>query len=450
MKPDRPTDPGIDPSDLIDAGAWSRYQRSLLAAVACALLFDGLDNQALSLALPLLVAEWGVRREDFALVMTIGLAGMAIGTAAGGMVGDRIGRKPALIASVLSFGVLTTMLAFTSSVGQIGLLKFLAGLGLGGAVPNAMAYISEITPTARRSLATILAAMCVGLGGLAGGIAAAWILPALGWQALFVAVGVPPILLGLLQWRWLPESPKYLAKRGHQGAAIRSFLLRSGHAVPEGCGFRTVMSGSPPGSLRSLFRNDIRRDTLALWSAYWLTLFSLYALASWLPAIFAQTGFDLSVASIALAAFNLGGIAGSLGAAWAIARLGSRTALVAMALLGAASTGAFVALPLSPDTGLAMPIVLVLLAGVSIAGLQVALYSVGIQVYDDANRATGLGWAVGFGRIGGIVSPLLASAVLATQGPGGLFAILTLAMCGCGAALALIRRHLPARMVASN
>ena len=435
----------LAPSRLIDAGGWSRHQKWLVAIVACALLFDGLDNQALSQALPLLVAEWDVTRGDFAMAMTLGLVGMALGTAGGGILGDRIGRKPVLVASVISFGLFTCALALAGSVGQVSLLKLLAGFGLGGAVPNAVTFISEVTPARRRSLAVIAAALCVGVGGLVGGIGAAWILPAFGWQALFLAVGVPPLLLGLVLSALLPESPVWLVGRRGGGARIALFMARSGQRLPPDQAFRRAAAGpTRTGSLAALFERDVRSDTIALWAAYWLTLFCLYALVSWLPAVFSQAGFGLSITSTALAAFNLGGISGSLAAAWAIPRFGSARPLTGMALLGTAGAGAFSALSLAPGGGVTLAMLLVVTMGISIGGLQVALYTLGIRLYDDANRATGLGWAVGFGRSGAIVSPLVASAMLALAGSTGLFLSIALAMAGCASALLIIRRHVPA------
>jgi AAHS family 4-hydroxybenzoate transporter-like MFS transporter len=155
---------------LIDAAPWSAYQKYVVGLVAAALLFDGLDSQVLGLAIPALIQDWGVTRADLAPVVAVGLIGMCIGAAIGGSAADRFGRKRALIASVVVFGVATGVSAFVGGIGSLGAVRFVAGLGLGGALPPATALIAEFTPTRSRSIGIAVGMLTIPIGSMIGGL----------------------------------------------------------------------------------------------------------------------------------------------------------------------------------------------------------------------------------------------------------------------------------------
>src|SRR5438132_72637 len=183
---------------ILDEGQWTGYQKLLVAATALTIILDGLDNQLLAAAVPAMMREWHLQRSAFAFVLSSGLFGMMIGGAIGGYIGDRVGRRVALLGSVVSFGALTLLVSFAGGVTTLTALRFFAGLGLGGAMPNAAALSSEYVPLRHRPFAVTLTIVCIPLGGTLAGMTGAQILPHYGWRALFLVGGIVPLLLAAL------------------------------------------------------------------------------------------------------------------------------------------------------------------------------------------------------------------------------------------------------------
>ena len=202
-----------DVGSLLDDGHWSGYQKLLVGATALTIILDGLDNQLLGAAVPALMSEWGLPRPAFASVLAAGMIGMMIGGFIGGYIGDRIGRRLALLGSVVWFGLLTVLVAFADGVTTLIALRFVAGLGLGGAMPNAAALASEYVPLRRRPFAVTMTIVCIPLGGTLAGFTGALILPSYGWRALFLVGGILPLVLAAVLWKVLPESPRFLARQ---------------------------------------------------------------------------------------------------------------------------------------------------------------------------------------------------------------------------------------------
>jgi AAHS family 4-hydroxybenzoate transporter-like MFS transporter len=190
--------PAIDVGALVDRSPWTLYQKSLTALAALAVIFDGFDIQILGFAIPSLMREWHVARAAFAPVLALGLAGMVAGSPIAGYCGDRYGRRPTLIGCIALFGLATVATAFVHSVAALAVLRFVTGMGAGGAVPNAGALVAEFAPARRRPTAVKLTIVCVPLGGMLGGLIAAWVLPAFGWRALYEIGGAMPLGCALI------------------------------------------------------------------------------------------------------------------------------------------------------------------------------------------------------------------------------------------------------------
>ena len=202
----------VDVGAILDEGQWSVYQKFLVFVTALAIILDGLDNQVLGSAIPALMREWNVLRPSFVPVQTAGMVGMMVGGFIGGYLGDRMGRRFALIGSVAAFGVLTLLVSLSNGLWSLGILRFLAGLGLGGAMPNAAALSSEYVPRRQRPFAVTLTIVCIPLGGSLAGFIGGQILPTFGWRVLFAVVGIVPLVLAAVLLKVLPESPRYLAR----------------------------------------------------------------------------------------------------------------------------------------------------------------------------------------------------------------------------------------------
>ena len=203
----------VDVGAAIDEGRWTGYQKLLIFGTALTIILDGVDNQLLPNTVPTLIKEWGQPGPRFATALALGPLGMMIGGMAGGMVGDRFGRRSALMLSVITFGVVTFAISFVNDLTSLAALRFLAGVGLGGAMPNAASLASEYVPRRQRPFAVTLTIVCIPLGGFVAAEMASMIIPDYGWRALFQVGGAIPLVLAAVLWVVLPESPRYLAQR---------------------------------------------------------------------------------------------------------------------------------------------------------------------------------------------------------------------------------------------
>ena len=326
-----------------------------------------------------------------------------------GVLGDRVGRKIALVGSVILFGLATAAIALAHGPSDISLYRFIAGLGLGGALPAATTLIAEFTPKRRRSLSVMLGIVCIPIGGMIGGLLAAQLLPVYGWRSLFVVSGLAPMVVALVLAFALPESPQYLLRRGADRRRLDASVRALGGAVPAGSHFVDQCDATiARASFGALFEGAYRRSTLALSLAFFFCLLPVYVLYAWAPT---SKGIDIKLASLGLSLFNFGGVAGCIAAAWAIGRYGSRIGILTMA--GAAALGAAILslIPLSASSqSVLMPLLFV--EGFFLLGAQGSLYALATHVYPTSIRSTGVGAAAGFGRAGAIVSAYIGSAAL--------------------------------------
>ncbi len=432
----------VDVTRSLDEGAWTLFQKSVLALAALAFTVDGLANQVLGLALPALIRDWALPREAFAPVAALGLVGVALGTAIGGVLGDRFGRRVGLIGSVLLIGAMTTATAAVHGLTALLVLRFLAGLGIGGAIPNGAALIFELTPARFRSAAIALSMTFIPVGGVVSGVLGAAVLPGRGWRGLFLVSGLLPVLLAVAFVAALPESPRFLARFPNRREELTALLARCGQRVDAASEFLVERARAVHAPLAALFEAHMVRDTVALWIAFFFCLLASYSLFSWVPTLLMRAGFPLSMTSLGMTAFNLGGMVGGVTGGWLIASLGSRLAVVGLA--GGATLGA-VALGVLPLDAQAVKLALgaLVIEGFFIGGLHNGLYTVAAFLYPPFARATGIGAAAGTGRIGAVVSSFTGVLALQLGGSSGYFWVVAAA---CGLALigsALVRRHVP-------
>jgi AAHS family 4-hydroxybenzoate transporter-like MFS transporter len=436
----------VDVARLIDDGRWSGYQRWLVALVALTIVFDGIDNQLLGIVIPTVMKEWGVARSAFAPVVALGYLGMVIGGLAAGLAGDRLGRRTALLASMVVFGVMTVLASVVTSTGALGLLRLLAGIGLGGAMPNAAALAAEYVPLRQRPIAVTVTIVCVPLGGTLAGLLGIRLLPVLGWRMLFVYGGLVPLAAAFLLRGLLPESPRFLARHESRWNELRALMPRFGHAVSASA---TFVGGSASGvaraSLSALFAPEWRRDTLALWAAFFFCLFSVYLSFSWLTSLLTGAGFDPGTANTGITAFNLGGVAGALIGGFAIPRVGSRTAMLTMAGIAITCAAVLSSMTITPAAGVMSLVAMLTLTGGVINGVQTTMYALAAHVYPSTVRATGVGTAVAIGRFGAILTGYVGPWAIELRGTTSFFAVIAVTMAVTFVALASVKRHVAAR-----
>ena len=436
----------VDVAAVLDEGRWTGYQKLLIGGTAFAVILDGMDNQLLGNVIPALMREWSLPRSAFTTVVAVGPFGMMIGGALGGMLGDRIGRRIALIASVLAFTLPTLAIATVDGLAMLGVLRFVAGLGLGGAMPNAAALASEYVPRKQRPFAVTLTIVCIPLGGTLAALLAGRILPGYGWRALFVAGGVIPLIVAAVLFKLLPESPQYLATRRERWPELVALLRRFGHDVGSESAF-VARGGAADqvrsrGSMRELFAPLLRRDTLGMCGAFFFCLLAIYVGFSWIVAMLAAAGFPQVDASNALAAFNFGGVGGAIAGALLIQRVGSRVTLLGMSALAVLSALVMAGMPLQPPMTPALLAMFTLTGGL-LNAVQTTMYALAAHVYPTEVRATGVGTAVAVGRIGNVLASYVGAIALDAGGAAAFFSTWAASMAVVSVSLAVVRRHIP-------
>ena len=435
----------IDVGAILDEGRWTNYQKLLILATALTIILDGVDNQLLGNAIPSLMKEWSLARGAFSTVLAIGPLGMMIGGALGGVLGDRFGRRTALLISVILFAVLTLATATANGMFTLGVLRFLAGLGLGGAMPNAAALASEYAPRRERPFAVTLTIVCIPLGGTLAAILSSHVLPTYGWRTLFVLGGIIPIALGLILVKFLPESPFYMAHRQERWPELIVLLRKLGHDLSVDSAF--VGNASKGGSktrvsISALFVKDFRRDTLGLFGSFFFCLLANYVGILLLVATLTGAGFTQAAASNALGWWNIGGVAGAILAALCIQRFGSRVTMLALSAFAILSAFSVAAMRLDQQST-SLSLMFILLGG-SLNAVQTTMYALAANVYPTEIRSTGIGTAVAVGRIGNVLASYTGNFALDIGGPPAFFSSFGIAMVIVFISLATIRRQIHA------
>jgi AAHS family 4-hydroxybenzoate transporter-like MFS transporter len=437
----------VDVGQLLDAGRWTGYQKWLVALVAMTIVFDGIDNQLLGIVIPTVMSEWGVPRSAFASVVSLGYVGMMLGGMLAGLAGDRFGRRTALLGSMVVFGVMTVVAAMVESPRAFGVLRLLAGIGLGGAMPNAAALAAEYVPVRFRPIAVTITIVCVPLGGTLAGLLGVAALPAFGWRMLFIVGGIVPIVAAVILRFVLPESPQYLARRSARWPELVGVMARMGHRLAPETSFADRSAGPKvsAASLASLFTPEFRRDTFALWGSFFSCLLAVYLGFSWLTSLLTGAGFDAPTANTGITAFNLGGVVGALVGGMAISRFGSRASMLTMAGIAIAGATGLALMRIAPGAAVLPIIAMLALTGSVINGVQTTMYALAAHVYPTAIRATGVGTAVAFGRIGAVLTGYVGSWAIDYGGTPSFFGVVAVMMVITFVSLALVSRHVAPR-----
>jgi AAHS family 4-hydroxybenzoate transporter-like MFS transporter len=439
-----------DVTAILDQGTWSGTQKMAVILAALAIILDGFDGQLIGFAIPVLIKDWGLSSSSFAPVLAAGLVGMATGSVLGGYIGDRYGRRVALIFSVFLFGVTTSCIGLAPNLLTLGLLRFIAGLGIGGTLPAASTIAAEFTPMRSRAVSVTATIVCFPLGGMLAGFFSAYVLPNFGWRALFLCGGAIPVLFAVVLMVVIPESPRYLARHSKRWSELASLLQRFGTRTEPNAHFTDGTDQRSAGGVADqkpgfgrLLEGSMARDTVALWVAFFCCLFAIYSAFSWLPTVLTTAGFSPQVAGAGLTAYNLGGVFGALGCAQLIARFGSRWPMIICAAGGAAMA---LLLKLVPNDQTNLLVFGLGLHGLFVNAVNCTLYAASAFLYPTYIRATGTATALAVGRFGAILSSFTGAALIAYSGPSAFLTFLGLAMIAVASALAVLRTHIPASL----
>lgn len=394
-------------------------------------MIDGFDTQVIGMVAPAIAATWHIAPAAFGRVFAVGLLGGLIGVLTLGPAGDRFGRKPVLIGAIALFASTTLLTVLTTSVAALTEVRFVAGFGMGGALPGLLAVTSEILPTAHRARITALMYCGFPFGSVLAGIVAAQMLPRFGWPSVFYIGSIAPLaLLPLFAW-WLPESVHFLARKG-QRTRVEKILSRIDTSARwNGRQARSV--DAQRASIRSLFEQGRALGTLVLWLTLFLSLLLTVFLVSWLPLLAHNAGIGLRSSVLAVSALNIGGIIGC----YVIGKLSDRYGASKPIALGYGLGGLGVALiGYVGHSGVGL-LATAFAAGMLTVGAQMCAIGLAASFYEASVRGTGVGWALGSGRLGAVVGPAIGG-VLVGAGLSMQSLFLVAGFVSVGAALAAL------------
>jgi AAHS family 4-hydroxybenzoate transporter-like MFS transporter len=401
----------IDVQQLIDSGRFTGFQ--FLVAFLCfvVIALDGFDTAIIGFIAPSLKAEWSLSPQQLGPLLSAGLVGLAAGSFVAGPLADRIGRKMVLVLSVLFFGIWSLASAYTDSLAMLAFFRFLTGLGLGGAMPNAITLTSEYAPARTKSVVVTIMFCGFTLGSGLGGVLAAHMIPAYGWRSVLQFGGYVPIAFALVLLVLLPESVRFLVLRRPGSEKIRAIIRRiTPQAKLDGASF--YIPESPAAVKRSpvaqLFAKELSFGTLALWATFFMSLLIVYLLTNWLPTLFKDAGFPIAKAAMVAAMYQVGGTVGAVVLGWAMDR-NNPYKVLGLAYLASIL---FIALIGYQYTDLVVLNVAVFGVGFCISGSQIGANALAASFYPTSNRATGVSWALGIGRCGAILGSMMGGALL--------------------------------------
>lgn len=390
-------------------------------------MFDAMDVGLLSFVMVVLAREWGLSQGQVGVAISAGLLGMFVGAAASGVLADRYGRKAILLATMLVYSVATGLTALAWGLGALLALRFVTGLGLGGELPVASTLVAEVAPARSRGRMIVLLESFWAYGWILAAVIGYLVIPQFGWRVAFL-IGALPALYTLVLRRSLPESPRYLLRRGRREQA-REVAAKLGVAGEE-LGGREDDSGSDgraAGSgLAVLWSGRFARRTAMLWVLWFGMVFSYYGIFTWLPQILAtEAGYGLARSFGFVLLITLAQVPGYFSAAYLVERWGRKATLVVY-LLGSAVVALLFGLR---GLGAEASAVEILLWGSLVSffnlGAWGVLYGYTPELYPTRARGSGAGWAAGVGRLGGVAGPYLVGAMLGGWGlgPGAVFTI---------------------------
>jgi AAHS family 4-hydroxybenzoate transporter-like MFS transporter len=397
----------VNVADLIDNSKVGGFQVGIFILCGVCLMLDGFDVQAIGYVAKTLFTEWHIPNSA-GRVVSATLVGVLLGSILLSMLADKIGRRPVLIGATLYFSLLTVLTTQMTTLDSLLAVRFLAGIGLGGIMPNAVALVGEYSP--RRSRVSIMLIVANGFtaGAAIGGVIASWLVPAFGWKSVFYAGGALPLVIGLSMLLWLPESLQFLVQRERPEVTrekIGRWLKRIAPGLQMNDRVEFVLTEKKQAgvSFVRLFHQGRAGGTSLIWVVNFLNLLNLYFLAAWLPTVAAEAGFSPSTSILVGSTLQIGGTFGALALGWFIHRLGFVPVLVSCFTLACVN----IALIGQPGLSLLVLITVVFIAGIGIVGGQAGVNALSATYYPTDLRSTGIGAGLGIGRIGSIIGPTL-------------------------------------------
>ncbi|WP_411681948.1 MFS transporter [Clostridium thailandense] len=421
----------INVNKFIDDSKFTRFHLIIFTLFLSIISFDGFDMVIYGATMPVLMKNFGINAAQAGVLASYALFGAAVGALTFGLLADRIGRKKVIIICALLFSLATSATGLTNSSSMFGVLRFLTGLGLGGVMPNVVALTTEYAP--RKNRAIVVAAIFSGMqiGGILASAISMWLLPHYGWRVIYFLGGIPLLLMPAF-FKYLPESTLHLIKENRAGE-LKVILqnIQKDMVLPDDVTF-DINKGTGKSPIAALFTENRALSTVLIWVVFFMNMYMIFGLGTWLPKLMMSAGFGLGSGLLFLLTLNLGALLGSNIAGLVADRIGYKVTLVVLYLI------AFVAIMLmSISSSFAVQIALVALAGIGFYGGQNVLNAYVGLFYPPIMRSTAMGFAFGTGRFGAIFGPVIAGIIMSMKMP--LFVnFMALAVPGLIAAVAIL------------
>ena len=404
----------INVQDFINSHRISVRQMLIVVVCFLTIAIDGFDAQAIGFIAPAIKSTWNLGPADLSRLFGMGLFGLMVGAFIFGPLADKFGRKLIIIISVISFGLFSFASAYAQSIESLNMLRFLTGIGLGGAMPNLVTITSEFCPQRKRAFLTTLMFCGFTIGGAAGGILAARMVGVWGWRSVFILGGIAPLVIALIIYFCLPESIRYLVANGksQEKIALNLRWIAPGADVSNA---RFVLAeqklvGFP---VKELFAKGLASGTACLWIAFFVNIMVVYFFTLWLPSIVHALGMSLTKASVIASVYLLGGTVGGFSIGWMMDKFNPYKVLIWSMIMG----GCAIFLIGHVMSTLWLSIVCILIAGMGTSGSQVGLNALTAAFYPTVNRSTGVSWGLGIGRCGSVVAAMIGGLLLSWKWP---------------------------------
>jgi MFS transporter, AAHS family, benzoate transport protein len=403
----------VNIQSVIDNARFSKYHWTILFWTALIIIFDGYDLVIYGVVLPKLMAEWKLSPLEAGSLGSYALFGMMFGAVAFGSLADKIGRKRVIAICVAIFSLMTFLNGFVTNTFQFGLCRFIAGLGIGGVMPNVVALMTEYAPKHLRSRLVAIMFSGYSVGGMLSAGMGIWLIPQWGWPAVFFVAIIPLLILPIIM-RSLPESPAFLLaqKRFDELGVVLEKVDPEFKAQPDNSYVQATGNASGQAPIVALFKDGRGFSTIMFWISFFMCLLMVYALGSWLPKLMNKMGYELGSSLMFLMVLNFGAIFGAVGGGWLADKLSPRRVLAVFFVIAAISIAM-----LGFKSHTIVLNLLVALAGATTIGTQIILYAYVAQFYPTHIRSTGIGWASGVGRTGAICGPILGGALMGMNLP---------------------------------
>lgn len=409
----------INVNEMINNSKLTGFHWRVIILSTLIIIFDGYDLVIYGVALPLLMKEWNIDPVTAGLVGSVALFGMMFGALIFGTIADKlehlgVSRKKVIITCIIFFSLFTVLCGFSKTVVEFSIFRFLAGVGIGGVMPNVIALVSEYAPKKFKSFFVTLMFSGYAIGGMTAAFLGSVLVPVYGWKIMFMIAGIPLILL-LPLMKVLPESIDYLVRK-KKDAIVSKFLMKM---VPEYqykpdhvFVLDAATQNTEAAPVKKIFADGRAFSTVMFWSSIFMTLIMVYALGNWLPKLMIEAGYNLSKSLIFLFALNVGGMVGSIAGGYLADKYRLKYVLMGLLFIGAVSLSL-----LTMQFESIILYFLIACAGAASIGAQIMLLAYMSRFYPANIRTTGIGWGLGMGRVGAILGPILTGWLLSMQLP---------------------------------